>query len=223
MSPPRRRWITVGGLATATGAGIGYQSREIGLDVGPQVGVWITVLCLAALLALFRSTPLGGPARVTSVDDASWTEFRRELRRSRRWGRPLTLVRIPGDDMSTLVRDRARDLATLARRLGLRLRLVDRTWVHDGSVYVLLPETTRSAANTLVERIRAEAPGQLPARIWIATFPEDGLTSGAILAALYEHAGDLIPTPLHPSVSDLGEAVAFVLDEDFIVGEAARP
>ena len=52
----------------------------------------------------------------------------------------------------------AADLAGRARRLHEHLRLVDRTWVDDGSVYVLLPESPRAAADALLGRLRGDVP-----------------------------------------------------------------
>ena len=91
------------------------------------------------------------------------------------------------------------DLATRSRRLGLHLRLVDRTWVDDGSIYVLLPESPRAAADVLITRIRADVAGaSCRSDVRLATFPEDGLTSGAIIAAVTRrHRAVRGPDPTH--------------------------
>ncbi len=220
MSPARRRSFAFAVLATVIGGGIGHQIGETGLGLAPGLGVWIALFGLGALLALFVSTPADSTDAVVATDDAGWTEFRRELRRSRRGGRPLTLLRIAGEELPTNGPDSAGDLATRSRRLALHLRLVDRTWVDDGSIYVLLPESPRSAANVLIDRVRAASPGQLPEMVRVATFPEDGLTSGAIIAAVNGGAIDAVPIPIRPTVSDVGEAAAFEMDEELAVGEA---
>ncbi len=225
MSPARRRSFAFAVFATAVGGGIGYQIGAAWPGFAPGLGAGIALLGLGGLFALFLSTSAASTdaaEAVVATDDAGWTEFRRELRRSRRGGRPLTLLRIAGDELLTPGPDGASDLITRSRRLGLHLRLVDRTWVDDGSIYVLLPESPRSAANVLLERIRADSPGQLPEHVRVATFPEDGLTSGAIIAAVNGGAVDAVPIPIRPTVSDAGDAAAFAMDEELAVGDAGR-
>jgi hypothetical protein len=222
VNPARRRSFVFAALATITGGGVGHQLGETGLGLMPGVGVWIALLGMGGLFALFLSTPDGSGETVVATDDAGWTEFRRELRRSRRGGRPLTLLRIAGEELPTNGPDGAGDLATRSRRLALHLRLVDRTWVDDGSIYVLLPESPRSAADILVSRIRVDSPGQLPEFVRVASFPEDGLTSGAIIAAVNGGAVDAVPIPIRPTLGDVGEVAAFAMDEELAVGEAVR-
>ena len=135
----------------------------------------------------------------------------------------MTVLRIAGDELPTDGPDGPGVLSTRSRRLGLHLRLVDRTWVDDGSIYVLLPESPRAAANALIGRIRAEAPGQLPERVRIATFPDNGLTSGALIAALHDGVVDAVPIPIRPMSVEGGETTAFVPDEELPIGEAAHP
>ena len=222
MSPARRRSLAVATIATITGAGFGLQVGESGLSLAPGIGVWIALLGLGALVALFVASREALPASTVTNDDAGWTEFRRELRRSRRGGRPLTLLRLPGDELPHDGPDGSADLGTRARRLGLHLRLVDRTWVDDGSIYIMLPESPRAAADILLERIRAATPAQLPERVRVATFPEDGLTSGAIIAAVNDGAIDAVPIPIRPTVEGT-ETAAYAADEELSVGEAAHP
>lgn len=222
MSPARRRSFAFAVLATAVGGGIGYQIGEAGPGLAPGLGAGIALLGLGGLFALFLSTPATSTDPVVATDDAGWTEFRRELRRSRRGGRPLTLLRIAGDELPAYGPDGARDLVARSRRIGLHLRLVDRTWVDDGSIYVLLPESPRSAANVLIARIRADAHDQLPEHVRVATFPEDGLTSGAIIAAVNGGPIDDVPIPIRPTLSDADADAAFAMDEDLAVVDAAR-
>jgi hypothetical protein len=222
LSPARRWSFAVAAAAVITGAGIGLQAGESGLGLAPGFGVLIALLGLGALVA-FLSTPVRAGPPLAGSDDAGWTEFRRELRRARRGGRPLTVLRIAGDELPTDGPDGPSVLGTRSRRLGLHLRLVDRTWVDDGSIYVLLPESPRAAANALIGRIRAESPGQLPERVRIATFPDNGLTSGALIAALHDGVVDAVPIPIRPMTADGGETTVFVPDEELSIGEAARP
>ena len=232
MSAGRRRWVAISASAAIAGLGLGLLVGQSGPGLTPGLDISITVLGLGALVATLVAGPRASEGASSSTDDVGWTEFRRELRRSRRGIRPLTLLRISGDELP----GDAGDLATRSRRLGQHLRLVDRVWVDDGSIYVLLPESSRDAANVLIERIRAQAPGELPVQVRVASFPEDGLTGGAIIAAVHDGGLDSVPIPIHQrladhadhtvpgerrEVVDAGEGAAFAIDE-MTVGEAAR-
>jgi len=99
-----------------------------------------------------------------------WDELRREIERSRRYGRSFALVRI--GRIST-------------RTLSGTLRAIDREWAADGATYVLLPEAVRAQAESLVTRLALEAPDVVGGcTVSVAAFPEDGLTSGALLKQL---------------------------------------
>jgi hypothetical protein len=99
-----------------------------------------------------------------------WSELRVEIARSRRFGRPFGLIRIEGKTRLSL---------------GAGLRSIDRAWTVDGVTYLLLPETDREAAQSLCGRLLREASGALAGcSLTVASFPEDGLTSGALLKAL---------------------------------------
>ncbi len=222
MSVARRRSFAIATIAAITGGGFGLQVGQAGFGLAPGLGMWIGLLGMGALIALFVASPDSGTRSVSSSEDVGWTEFRRELRRSRRGGRPLTLLRLPGDELPTDGPDGPADLTTRARRLGLHLRLVDRTWIDSGSIYIMLPESPRSAADILVDRIRSTAPGQLPEHVRVATFPEDGLTSGAIIAAVNDGAIDAVPIPIRHTAPEGTEVAAFAEAEELSVGEAAR-
>ena len=99
-----------------------------------------------------------------------WDELRREIARSRRFGRSFALVRI-GRISGT--------------RLAPSMRTIDREWVANGVTYVLLPECDRAAGESLVARLRRELSDVLAGcAVAVASFPEDGLTSGALLKTL---------------------------------------
>ena len=104
-----------------------------------------------------------------------------------------------------------------SRRLHEHLRLVDRTWVDDGAVYLLLPETSRAAADSLVGRLQTLAPELLPGDVRIATFPDDGLTSGALISAVHGASLSEVPTPIRAAIAE-DDPVA---DEAAIVEPAA--
>lgn len=96
----------------------------------------------------------------------------------------------------------ADDPEARSRKLHEHLRLVDRTWVDDGSVYMLLPETSRAAADSLVSRLVTMAPELLPGDIRLATFPDDGLTSGALISAVHGASLSEVPTPIRAAVAE---------------------
>jgi hypothetical protein len=206
-----------------TGGVIGHQAGVAGLGPASGLGVWIALLGVGALLVLFLTKPVRTIAPSSTSDETGWIEFRRELRRARRGGQPLTLLRITGHELPNDGPDGRSELGTRARRLGLHLRLVDRTWVDDAGIYVLLPETTRAAAEATISRIRATSPGQLPGHVRVATFPESGLTSGALIAAVNDGEVDSVPTPIRPTTAVAVDAAMFAQEEDLPIGEAAGP
>lgn len=239
MSHLRRRTFPLAAVAALVGGGIGHQAGIAGLWLAPGVGLWVAGVGLVGLVALLLWPAAPSTDLAVTSADAGWIEFRRELRRARRGGRPLTILRIAGAELPGGAG--ATDLATRARALGLRLRIVDRAWVDDDSIYVLLPESSRAAAEALIARVRADAPEELPELVRVATFPENGLTSGAIIAALDDGVVEHVPIPIRPmggeGVIDVapipiralgGDAAAFAPDavfapdEEFSVGEAAR-
>jgi hypothetical protein len=130
-----------------------------------------------------RAVPMSTP---TSTE-AGWADVHREIARARRHERPMAIVRLPGESGS--------NATTRAAALAPYLRRIDRTWADQGEVNVLLPETDRLAAEQLVERLRIRQPSVVGAGASIAAFPTDGLTSGALLAALY---GTPLPTVAVP-------------------------
>ena len=105
------------------------------------------------------------------------------------------------------------DLDDRSRGLHGHLRLVDRTWVDDGSVYILLPETSRAAADSLVTRLVTVAPELLPGEVRLATFPDDGLTSGALISAVHGASLSEVPTPIRAAVADDEPVVGEVVEE----------
>ena len=143
------------------------------------------------------------PALVVENGVDPWRELRRELDRSRRYGRHFALVRIPGDDVEAqapgrlLRRGRRGTVSSRASAVARVLRSVDSVWCHAGSVYLLLPETDGAGAVALTERMRRETPELVPATdVEIVAFPENGLTGGALLAAL-----DRSPKQARPSLA----------------------
>lgn len=216
MTPERRHHLVVALIAALAGAGIGLEIARAGVDIAWWLGV-IGIIALFLVLLTAPSDPHAVP--LSTATREGWAEFRRELRRSRRGVRPMTLVRLPGPVEGDA--PDAADLAGKARRLHQHLRLVDRTWVDEGSVYVLLPETTRAAADTLLERLRRLTPEVVPANVRVATFPDDGLTSGALISAVHGASLSATPTPIRAALAD-DESEAFELGNEDVGEKAAR-
>jgi hypothetical protein len=210
MSVARRHHLTVALIAALAGAGIGLEAARNGLLLTPTLGFWVGALGLVALVIVLVTAPADSAMPPITNAESGWAEFRREMRRARRGVKALTILRVPMADAST---DQA-ELEDRSGALASHLRLVDRTWVDDGSIYVLLPESPKPAAVALLSRVRAQIPGLLPDDIRVATFPDDGLTSGAIIAAVHGAALEEVPIPLRASVADPVEAT-----DDQVAGE----
>ena len=220
MTPERRHHLVVALIAALAGAGIGLEIARAGVDLAPTLAWWLGVIGIIALFLVLLTAPSDPNAvPLPTAAREGWAEFRRELRRSRRGVRPMTLVRLPGRAEADAAD--AADLADMGRRLHQHLRLVDRTWVDDGSVYVLLPETTKAAAETLLDRLRRLTPEVVAENVRVATFPDDGLTSGALISAVHGASLSATPTPIRAALAD-DESEAFELGNEDVGEKAAR-
>ena len=221
MTAVRRHNLVVALVAALLGAVLGNEATQGGfvLDggVGPLLAVLGIVLLIVVLVAPAASAAATSP--IATMDEAGWTDFRREMRRARRGVRSLTLVRIPSS--SAGLPGAAPDLATWSRQLSQHMRLVDRAWVDEGSLYVLLPESARAAADVLLERVRSAAPGLLSSDLRVATFPDDGLTSGAIIAAVHGAAVGDVPIPIRTRLIGDTEGSAYRIADDLSIGGIA--
>jgi hypothetical protein len=152
---------------------------------------------------LFR--PLRRPSRapLRRVDarrrTVTWSppeELQVELSRSRRFGHPFVLVRVPcghdGDGGPNGREEVARTVSSLLRR-------VDRVWPGGTSLYLLLPECDRGMGEAMLARIREPLAKLLSEEDLLAIssvlFPDDGFTSGALFDALDAHSISLATRP----------------------------
>jgi hypothetical protein len=122
------------------------------------------------------------------ASQTGWEDVHRELARARRFQRSMAIVRLPGGD--------GMDAPTRAATIVPYLRRIDRVWAEHGDVNVLLPDTDRPAAERLVSRLHTRQPVALGPAPAIVTFPVDGLTSGALLSALYGTPLPSVPVPV---------------------------
>jgi hypothetical protein len=216
MTPERRHHLVVALVAALAGAGIGLEVARVGIGVDPGLAWWVGVIGVIALMLVLLTAP-PAPAETTPATPAreGWAEFRRELRRSRRGVRPMTIVRLPGPADPAAAE--AADLPGRARRLHRHLRLVDRTWVDEGSIYILLPESPRAGADTLLGRLQRLTPDLVDEDVRVATFPDDGLTSGALISAVHGASLSATPTPIRAALAE-DDPEAFEVDDREHVG-----
>ncbi|HYM63809.1 MAG TPA: hypothetical protein VES61_03935 [Gaiellaceae bacterium] len=117
-------------------------------------------------------------------------ELWNELTRSRRYGRSFLLLRIQVPRPAAVAQTRrARRAVERYKSDGGLLhgvfRRIDRVWEDEDDFYVLLPECDRSKGDAVIGRVRALLVDSLgEAEIAMAAFPDDGVTSGALLVAL---------------------------------------
>jgi hypothetical protein len=169
-------WLLIGGLALAVAAGA-VISDAFGVVVALGLAAGAAGLMIG-LLVLRQAEP--GPARGHFDARAGWDALHREIRRSRRYGRPFVLVATPGE------------LDTAATLQSL-LRTPDRAWIDDSIVYTLLTECDRLQALGFLERARAQTASLFaPDQFRLASFPSDAVTVGALLEAL-QPSGEFLP------------------------------
>lgn len=117
---------------------------------------------------------------------AVWSphELEAELRRSRRYEHTFALVRIPSDANAV-----AGSTVEFAQAIGSLVRSVDKVWSDAESVYVLLPEGDRAMSEAMLTRLGHPLAELLSAEeqdaISSVVFPQDGVTSRALLDALH--------------------------------------
>jgi hypothetical protein len=193
----RRSGRLIGPLLTliAAGAGLlaGVRLAAPSSELSVIGSLLLVAVCAAAAWAV---SGRGGEVLRTTGAEA----FRAELDRARRHRRSFAMARLelvhpPAD----VIRDPdgdGIDSATIAL-IGASLRITDRAWLDDGDAIILLPESDRATAEAFAERVRKAAPGRFGSRIGLAVFPDDGMTSGALLDALERGIrGDARPAPI---------------------------
>ena len=168
----------------------------------PGLGVVLAAVAAVAAVALAGGAALlaGSSGAVSRTADGR-AAFQMELDRARRHRRTFAMARLelaaaePAGSGSTEI-----SRGTSAGTIGLiaaSLRITDRVWLDDGDAVVLLPESDRSTAEAFAERLRSATPNLFSPRWAIAAFPDDGLTSGALLDALERGMlGGAVPSPM---------------------------
>ena len=160
------------------------------------------------LTSLAKASAHEAPPAASRGSKAAWSEWedlRRELNRSRRYERCFTLIRIalPAEtDRRRRFRGRSGPNGSL-RAVAALVRSVDGVWTDETDLYLLLPECDRTTGERTLARIESSLAGVLPAgsTIMVASFPEDGRTSGALLNALHGRPIETIEAPPEPAPS----------------------
>lgn len=169
------------------------------------IGAGIVVVPVVATLALRATRTAGVPGiaqrrrvavrRYYLLRDLR-AEVERELVRSRRYDRSFVVARAA----LPTARSGAARSGVAAETVAERLRRIDRAWVDDSHLYLLLPESDRRGAEQVAERLLAD---YAVSDLRLATFPQDGVTAGALLATLRGavdvHVREHVPPATRPS------------------------
>ena len=133
--------------------------------------------------------PGGSERGVAEQPDFLWS-LQRELDRSRRHGRPFVLIRVPlrANQAAERRRRKRRDAPISTGgpdELEPVLRNTDLAWTTETDLYLLLPESDRPHGRICLDRLRRRAPELLDdSAARVVAFPDDGVTSGALLDLL---------------------------------------
>jgi hypothetical protein len=204
------RWVVVAVGAAAAG---GRLSADPGTVV-PSLACGI--VAVLAILAGLGALPA---QRLDALEWAGLDALRRELDRSRRHRRSFALLRLslaPGVATSAATSSDDADGQMLSL-VGASLRLTDRAWRDGNDVIVLLPEAGRATAADLAARLESLSPGRFAQRVGIAVFPEDGLTSGALVDALDRNSrGESVPHAIPRVAGAMAEAAETTLPAGFV-------
>lgn len=171
-------------VVCALAMALGWLVGSVGLALAFTAGATITMA--GTLLSIPRLPPIR-LAAATADPTEGWAEFHRELARARRFDRPFGIVRYVGVDRGVMTERHTRDkVAALSRR-------IDRVWLDGVDLFVLLPESDAGAVEAAVARARYRLGAALDLTV-TATFPANGITSGSLIACLYE--GDTSPVAI---------------------------
>ena len=174
-----------------------FVSYQLG-TVGGGLALQVVPIALAIIVISALATPLSDESnsRGTGEHHRGWARFGLELARSRRHVRPMALVRI------TPARHRELRHALHPEEVEDASRAIDAVWTDGRCIYLLMPETDRSALSLAIARLRVVLPDLDVADVRAAVYPEDGVTSGALVAHLdtpeaTPRAADIISLATH--------------------------
>ena len=204
------RWVVVAVLAGGAGGRLSADPDTIIPSLA--CGVVAVLAILAGLGALPAQRP--DPLEWAGLD-----ALRTELDRSRRHRRSFALLRLslaPGASTSAPTTSDDADDQMLGL-VGASLRITDHAWRDGNDVIVLLPEAGRATAADLAARLESLAPGRFARHVGIAVFPEDGLTSGALVDTLSRDGrGESVPHAIARVAGAMAEAAETTLPAGFV-------
>lgn len=177
-SPIARRIALVAAIVLAM-----FASYELGM-ANDSLVVLVVPVVLTVVIVVALASVQAAPKRAMAPYEqpGGWERFGIELERSRRHGRPLSLLRATPPRMSGWEPDTDFD------ELVASVRAVDAAWIDGRHVLILMPETERAATATAIARLSARLPELREAELRLAVYPEDGITSGALVARLDDPA-----------------------------------
>jgi hypothetical protein len=114
-----------------------------------------------------------------------WYPLRYELARSRRYQKGFVLAagRVGTGEQG------GRRLKGALQSYAHLVRDTDAVWTHRGRLYILLAETSADEAGDVIDRLgQSVADAVRITDVRTASFPGDGLTSAALIAAVSEDA-----------------------------------
>jgi hypothetical protein len=154
-------------------------AAAIVIAVALDEAVGAAIAALAIILGV--AAAIDGPRRVDEPGASLSQVLPVEIERARRHERPLSLLSaVPTAGLSV---DDVRE----------RIRLLDRAWLDADRLVMLLVETDHAGAAGLASRLSVDG---LVTSTSIASFPEDALTSGALVARLSEPDVVRLPSPV---------------------------
>jgi hypothetical protein len=190
-------WLLVG--LPAGGALVGALLALLG------VGTWLVfasgALATFAVVGLVRPGAEAATSSLVRQADSGWGYLRTELARSRRHDRRFAVVGIPEDLWSDSMADpNAKSEAGLEVTAAVQglVRRPDRAWVDGKLLHILLTDCDRPQGLAFLARARATLPQVFAdERVKLVVFPDDGITSGALLAGL--ESSEIRTTSAEPS------------------------
>jgi hypothetical protein len=191
----KNKSIEVGARVDERSEGEAAASRMVGQTVVRLRGFLGRRVHLSRARTLGRRHDASGTATLGAFDD-----LERELSRSRRFGRPFVLARVPRPSAADEADAWLDRLLTL---LNSEVRSVDTVWSDGHDVYLLLPESDRSGGAAALARIREPVSRVLTDEevdgIRFAVFaPDECPTRQALLSALEQRVKDVAAkTPEH--------------------------
>lgn len=172
-------------LPLAVGAAL---AAGVSFLIGPEgAAIVATALALVWLSLTFgHAGKAGTPVASADAVSAGWQALDGELGRSRRYGRPLVVVRVSPRGSAVA--------ALAAQRLLLeRRRLTDHAWMDGPDLYLVMPEADRSEALNMLARVGISAETDPAVLIRMAGFPADALSSGALVELLGGQPANAFP------------------------------